>query len=490
MYYPSKKEFIKYAKKGNLIPVYKELIGDMDTPVSIFQRLAGKYPSYLLESVEGGEHVGRYSFLGVNPSVIFKSKGRNISIKKDGKTKAWITDTNPLSELKKVMSEYKPVNIDGLPRFSGGAVGYVGYNVISFFENIPIKENDELGFPDVYFMVTDTLVIFDHVKHLVKIVANAKVEGNAGKVYDESIKKIEGLVRKIRQLRPSSVVEFPKELKPMAVKSNFTKKQYEDIVNNAKEYIRAGDIIQVVPSQRFAVPVKSKPFDVYRALRSVNPSPYMYYIQGEDFHIIGSSPELLVRCEDGIVETRPIAGTRPRGQTPEEDDGLANDLLSDEKERAEHIMLVDLGRNDLGRVCENGTVKVTDLMIIEKYSHVMHLVSNVKGKLRKDKDQFDVLAVTFPAGTVSGAPKIRAMEIISELENIDRGPYAGAIGYFSFSGNLDSAITIRTILMKNKKAYIQAGGGVVADSVPEKEYQETVNKAKAMLKAIELAETF
>ncbi len=490
MYHPSKDEFIKHSKNGNLIPVYKELIGDMDTPVSIFQRLAGKYPSYLLESVEGGEHVGRYSFLGVDPSIIFKSKGREISIKKNGKTKAWITDTNPLSELKKVMSEYKPVNIEGLPRFSGGAVGYVGYKVISFFEDIPIQKNDELEFPDVYFMVTDTLVIFDHVKHLIKIVANAKVEGNAGKVYEESINKIERLVRKIRQLKHPYVAEFPKQMKDVNVKSNFTQKQYENVVNKAKEYIRAGDIIQIVPSQRFTVSVKSKPFDIYRALRSVNPSPYMYYIQGEDFHIIGSSPELLVRCEDGIVETRPIAGTRPRGQTPQEDEKLEKDLIDDEKERAEHIMLVDLGRNDLGRVCENGSVKVTDLMIIEKYSHVMHLVSNVMGKLRKDKDPFDVLAVTFPAGTVSGAPKIRAMEIIGELETIDRGPYAGAIGYFSFSGNLDSAITIRTILIKNKKAYIQAGGGIVADSVPAKEYQETVNKAKAMLKAIQLAETF
>lgn len=490
MYYPNKEEFIKYAKKGNLVPVYREIIGDMDTPVSIFQRLMGKYPGYLLESVEGGEHVGRYSFLGINPSIVFKSKGRKVSITKELKTRTWTTDTNPLLELKKIMAEYKPVSIDGLPRFTGGAVGYIGYNVVSFFENIPADKPDELNFPDVYFMVTDTLVVFDHVKHIIKIVANAKVDKSPSKVYDESIKKIEKLVRQIKIPSKVSVAEFPKKLKEMAVKSNFTKKQYADIVNRAKEYIRAGDIIQVVPSQRFSVPVRSRPFDIYRALRSVNPSPYMYYITGDDFHIVGSSPELLVRCENGIVETRPIAGTRPRGQTPEEDEKLAQDLLSDEKEKAEHIMLVDLGRNDLGRVCENGTVKVTDLMIIERYSHVMHLVSNVAGKLRADKDQFDVLAATFPAGTVSGAPKIRAMEIIDELEKTDRGPYAGAIGYFSFSGNLDSAITIRTILIKNNRAYVQAGGGVVADSVPEKEYQETVNKAKAMIKAIELAETF
>jgi anthranilate synthase component 1 len=490
MYYPSKQEFIEFVKKGNLIPIYRELIGDMDTPVSIFRKIMGKYPGYLLESVEGGEHIGRYSFLGINPSIVLSSKGRNICLVKNGKQEKYTTNENPLAELKKIMSEYRPVNVCGLPRFSGGAVGYVAYNVISFFEDIPKKVNDELDVPDTYFMVTDTLIIFDHVKHVLKVVCNAKIDGDPEKIYNDSIKKIEKLVSQIKKVLPVDVMEFPKMLKKMPVKSNFTKEKYKVIVNKAKEYIRAGDIIQVVPSQRFSVPVSAKPFDIYRALRSVNPSPYMYYIQGEDFQIIGSSPELLVRCEGGIVETRPIAGTRPRGKTPEEDEKLEKDLLSDKKECAEHIMLVDLGRNDLGRVCESGTVKVTDLMVIERYSHVMHIVSNVTGKLKTDKDPFDVLAATFPAGTVSGAPKIRAMQIISELEHVDRGPYAGAIGYFSFSGNLDSAITIRTILVKNKKAYIQAGGGIVADSVPEKEYEETVNKAKAMIKAIELAEGF
>lgn len=492
MYYPSKKEFIKHARKGNLIPVYRELIGDMDTPVAMFQRLVenGDTNGYLLESVEGGEHLGRYSFLGIDPSMVFKSKGKNVQIIEGKKVKSWITETDPLKELKKIMSKYNPVEVKGLPRFSGGAVGYMSYNVVSFFEDIPQENPDELELPDMYFMITDTLIIFDHVQHVIKIIANAKVEGNAKEAYKQSVRKIEKLVERIKKTCLSGVAEFPKKLKSIRAKSNYTKKQYVDIVNKAKKYIRAGDIIQVVPSQRFTVKIRSKPFDVYRALRSVNPSPYMYYIKCGDFHIAGSSPELLVRCENGIVETRPIAGTRPRGKTEEEDRRLEKELLANKKERAEHIMLVDLGRNDLGRVCKSGTVKVTDLMVIEKYSHVMHIVSNVTGKLREDKDQFDVLAATFPAGTVSGAPKIRAMQIINELENLDRGPYAGAIGYFSFSGNLDSAITIRTILIKGKKAYIQAGGGVVADSVPEKEYQETINKAKAMMKAIELAETF
>lgn len=468
MYYPTKQEFIKYAKKGNLIPVYREIIGDMETPVAMFKRLNGDSPGYLLESVEGGEHLGRYSFLGVGPS----------------------KKTNSLDELKKIMSGYKPVAIKGLPRFSGGAVGYIGYNVISLFEDIPQKNPSDLGMPSVYFMITDTLIIFDHVKHVVKIVTNALVDKEPAKVYNEAIKKIEGLVSRIKRHKPPAMVELPREIPRLKVNSNLSKIEFENMVVKAKEYIRAGDIIQVVLSQRFNAKINCDPFNIYRALRSVNPSPYMYYLKGDDFHIIGSSPELLVRCEEGVVETRPIAGTRPRGLTEVEDQRLEHELISNTKERAEHIMLVDLGRNDIGRVCQSGTVKVTDFMIIERYSHVMHIVSNVVGKLRKDKDQFDVLISTFPAGTVTGAPKIRAMEIIDELENLDRGPYAGAIGYFSFSGNLDSAITIRTVVVKGDTAYIQAGAGIVADSVPSREYQETVNKAKGMIRAIELAETF
>lgn len=490
MYYPKKSDFIKYSKRGNLIPVYREIIGDMETPVAMFKRLNENGSGYLLESVEGGEHLGRYSFLGVGPSLIFKSKGRKIQITEGKKNRSWITETNPLDELKKIMSLYKPVAIEGLPRFSGGAVGYIGYNVISFFEDIPQENTDDLELPSMYFMITDTLIIFDHVQHVIKIVTNAKVSGDPKKSYDEAIDKINNLVNKIKRHEPPSMVELPRKTPGANVRSNLRKKEFEEMVVKAKEYIRAGDIIQVVLSQRFSVKISCDPFNIYRALRSVNPSPYMYYIKGDGFHIIGSSPELLVRCEGCVVETRPIAGTRPRGLTEKEDERLEKELLSNIKERAEHIMLVDLGRNDLGRVCQSGSVKVTDFMVIERYSHVMHIVSNVIGKLRKDKDQFEVLISAFPAGTVTGAPKIRAMEIIDELENINRGPYAGAIGYFSFSGNLDSAITIRTVIVKGNTAYIQAGAGIVSDSIPSREYQETVNKAKGMIKAIELAETF
>jgi len=490
MYFPSKSDFNILAKKGNLIPVCREFVGDLDTPVAMFKRLSSEGCSYLLESVEGGEHLGRYSFIGINPSVIFKSKGRRISVIRNGRVKEWDTETNPLSELQNIMDEYRPVEIKGLPRFNGGAVGYIGYGVVSFFENIPQKNKDDLNMPDMYFMIADTMIIFDHVMHVIKVVANASVDGSVAGAYDDAVEKIEALIDKIRRHSPASMMELPKEISQLKVESNLKKSEFEEIVGKTKEYIKSGDIIQAVLSQRFSVKIKSDPFNIYRALRSVNPSPYMYYLKGEDFNIVGSSPELLVRCDGGLVETRPIAGTRPRGMNQEEDDKLSKELLADAKERAEHIMLVDLGRNDLGRVCRNGTVRVTDLMSVEKYSHVMHIVSSVEGVLRKDKDQFDVLMAAFPAGTVSGAPKIRAMEIIDELENLNRGPYAGAVGYFSFSGNMDCAITIRTVVVKNGVAYVQAGAGIVADSNPEQEYWETVNKAKAMIKAIELAERF
>ena len=490
MYYPTKSEFIKHSKHGNIIPVYREIIGDMETPVSIFQRLSEGNNGYLLESVEGGEHLGGYSFIGIDPLATFKAKGRQITVKDNKKTRKWITKSNPLDELKKIMSQYKPVALKGLPRFSGGAVGYLSYNTIRFFEDIPQNKPDDLQFPDMYFLLTDTLIIFDHIQHVIKVVVNAKVDKDPGKVYEKSLKKINAIIERIKKHKMPKMVELKRTVPNLKIKSNFKKKEFEDIVKKGKSYIRNGDIIQVVLSQRFSVKIKKDPFNIYRALRSVNPSPYMYYIKGEDFHIVGSSPELLVRCEDGVVETRPIAGTRPRGKDPKEDEKLEKQLLANKKECAEHLMLVDLGRNDIGRVCRWGSVKVTDFMIIEKYSHVMHMVSNVIGKLRKGEDPFNVLKSTFPAGTVSGAPKIRAMEIIEELENLNRGPYAGAIGYFGFSGNLDSAITIRTVLVKGKTAYIQAGAGIVADSIPSKEYQETVNKAKGMLKAIELAETF
>jgi len=470
MYYPSKQEFKKLSKKGNLIPVYTEILADLETPLSAFMKISdGKY-SYLLESVEGGENIARYSFLGANPSVVFKSDAK----------------ADPLSQIKNLMSCYKFIPLKGLPRFCGGMVGYLGYDAVRFFENIPDKNKDELKIPLAIFVMTDTFLIFDHVKHTIKIVVLAHVKKNVDKVYEESIGKIEQLKSKLaKQLKEK---RKNKKAVSLNVESNFTQKEFENLVQKAKEYIKAGDIIQVVPSQRFKAKITAEPLDIYRALRSINPSPYMYYLNFDNIKIVGSSPEVMVRCEEGNIELRPIAGTRPRGKSEEEDKRLEKELLADTKERAEHIMLVDLGRNDVGRVADFKSVNVDELMVIEKYSHVMHIVSDVIGKLKKGKDVFDVVRATFPAGTVSGAPKIRAMEIIDELENTRRGLYAGAVGYFSFSGNMDTCIAIRTILIKEGTAYIQAGGGIVADSVPAKEYQETVNKAKAMVKAIEMAE--
>lgn len=487
-YYPAKEEFIKLSKRGNLIPVYAEILADFETPLSSFTKIdTGDY-SFLLESVEGGERIARYSFLGSDPSLVFSSKGNSISLREGKKTKTF-TAKDPIEELKKILSQYKYVNVKGLPRFSGGLVGYFGYDIIRFIERIPDKNPDDLKVPDAVFMLTDTILIFDHRDHKIKVVSNVHVKDDASFAYDEAIEKIDRLVKRLKSCpTPAAAASKKHKAVSLKIKSNFTKAEFEKLVIKAKEYIRKGDIIQVVPSQRLEVSITSDPFEIYRALRSINPSPYMYYLKLKDFHLVGASPEIMVRCEEGTVEVRPIAGTRPRGVSEEEDEVLIKDLLSDPKEKAEHIMLVDLGRNDIGRVCDYKTVKVSELMTIEKYSHVMHIVSDVSGKLKKGKDAFDVMRATFPAGTVSGAPKIRAMEIIDELENTRRGTYAGTVGYFSFSGNLDFCITIRTILIKNKTAYIQAGGGIVADSKPEKEYEETMNKAKALLRAIEMTE--
>ncbi|MDO8602553.1 MAG: anthranilate synthase component I [Candidatus Omnitrophota bacterium] len=496
MHYPSKQEFVKLAEKANIIPVYKEILADTLTPVSAFQKIGGGY-SYLLESVEGQEKIARFSFIGIEPSLILKSKGNSIEINKNGRVKKYFTD-DPLKEIEKVMSSFKAAEVKGLPRFSGGMVGYMGYDMVRFFENLPDKNPDNLKIPDSVFMMADSLVIFDHSTHKVKIVINAylaqgfprlrsgQARLKAQGIYEKAVEKIEEIIKKLN--KPEKKQKAKIKSKKRKMESNFTKKEFEGLVKRAKEYIRAGDIIQVVPSQRFHTRLNCGPFDVYRSLRSLNPSPYMYYLNFDELQIVGSSPELLVRCEDGIVETRPIAGTRPRGRSEAEDKKLEEELLADAKERAEHVMLVDLGRNDIGRVCKPGSVKVTDFMFIEKYSHVMHIVSNCKGVLDENKNSFDVLRACFPAGTVSGAPKVRAMEIIDELENTRRGYYAGAVGYFSFSGNMDTCITIRTMLVKGKDAFIQSGGGIVADSIPSKEYQETVNKAKAMVKAIEIAE--
>ncbi|HTY13071.1 MAG TPA: anthranilate synthase component I [Candidatus Omnitrophota bacterium] len=472
MFYPSEQEFTKLAKKGNLIPVYKEIVADMETPVSAYKKIEGEN-SFLLESIEGGENIARYSFLGSNPLKILKFK----------------SGQDPFPKIKKFMAQFQPVRLPGLPRFHGGIIGYFSYDTVRFIENIPAKNPDELKIPDVQFMYTDTILAFDHVKHKIVIISNAHIKSDPEKAYREAVGKIKALEKKLKRTLRSTEFEVPlSEKKEIKVASNFTKEEFMGIVKKAKEYIRAGDIIQVVPSQRFSCGFKGNAFNVYRILRTINPSPYMYYLKFGGFKVVGSSPEVMVRFEDGKAVIRPIAGTRPRGTNEAEDTRLARELLASEKEKAEHIMLVDLARNDLGRVCEPKSVEVTELMTIERYSHVMHIVSNVTGTLQKDKDAIDLFRASFPAGTVSGAPKVRAMEIIDELENTKRGPYAGAVGYFSFSGEMDTCITIRTILLLKGKAYVQAGGGVVADSDPEAEFEETRNKARGMLKAVELAQ--
>ncbi|MBN1871420.1 MAG: anthranilate synthase component I [Candidatus Omnitrophica bacterium] len=484
MIYPSKNEFIRLSKKGNLIPVYKEIAADLETPVSSFIKIDKGDYSYLLESVEGEEKIARYSFLGSDPSIIFKTKGKNIEVIENSKVSRYKTKTDPLDEMKRFMERYEFVKIKGLPRFCGGLVGYIGYDMVRFFEDIPDNNTDDLGIPDSVFMLTDTILIFDHMLHKIKIVSNILIQGDPVKAYDSAVKKIKSIEKQLSANIKSKKAKGSKG--HLKISSNFTEKKFSDIVDKAKEYIKNGDIIQVVLSQRIEAELgKKDPFGIYRNLRSINPSPYMYYLKFKDMKLIGSSPEIMVRCEDRKIELRPIAGTRPRGKDAKEDEELQRELLADPKERAEHIMLVDLGRNDVGRVSQFDTVKVQELMRIEKYSHVMHIVSDIVGTLSKTCNEYDVVRASFPAGTVTGAPKIRAMEIIDELENVKRGPYAGCVGYFSFSRNVDTCITIRTILVKKKKAYIQAGAGIVADSEPKKEYKETLNKAMALIKAIE-----
>jgi len=490
MYYPSKKEFIKLAKKGSVIPVYREISADFETPLSAFIKIDDKKHSFLLESVEGGEKIGRYSFLSSSPSAVIESKGCRVKITYKQKTIV-LDKAKPLDEIARFMSRFKFVKVNGLPRFCGGLIGYIGYDIIRFIEKIPDTCKDDLNLPDLRLMLTDTLIIFDRVSHTIKIVSNSFIKNNkkisAVRAYDNAVKSIDRLAAKIE--RPLKINLAPIGKAPGAVKinTNISKSDFKKNILKAKEYIRSGDAIQIVLSQRFHTDFRKDPVNMYRALRSINPSPYMFYLSFKDFKLIGSSPEIMVRGEDGIAEVRPIAGTRPRGRNSREDMLLEKELLNDKKERAEHLMLVDLGRNDLGRVCKPGSVKVNDFMLIERYSHVMHIVSDCTGSLLSKSNPISLLKASFPAGTVTGAPKIRAMEIIDELESTKRGPYAGCVGYISFSGNLDTCITIRTVLLKGGKAYMQAGAGIVADSIPEKEYQETVNKAKGMLKAVAIA---
>jgi anthranilate synthase component 1 len=485
MYYPSFDAFKAKASQGNLIPVYREIMADLETPVAAFLKLDRGDFSFLLESVEGGEKWGRYCFLGGEPSIVFQSKGRRVEITRDGHTEVQ-EGVDPLEALKQLMGEFHPVEVEGLPRFFGGAVGYLSYDMVRFFERLPDQTVDDLNVPDSMFMLTDTIVIFDHMLQKIKVVSNALVDGPLEKTYQQAIAKIEQLITRLRQPPPPRPTrQLPAG--PLTLTSTFTKEAYEQVVERAKEYIRAGDIIQVVPSQRLEAAIDVDPFDIYRTLRTVNPSPYMFYLKFRDLRLVGSSPEVNVRLEGSLIELRPLAGTRRRGRHATEDLEITAELMQDPKERAEHIMLVDLGRNDVGRVAKIGSVKVTELLQVEKYSHVMHLVSHVVGELAEGKDCYDVMRATFPQGTVSGAPKIRAMEIIEELEPTKRGPYAGAVGYFSYSGNMDTCIALRTMTVKDNSAFVQAGGGVVADSVPELEYEETLNKARALIRAIELA---
>ncbi len=492
MYSPDLEEFVARSRRGNLIPVYREILADLETPVSAFLKIGGRPHSFLLESVAGGEQIGRYSFIGGDPFLVLKTHGREVEVVRDGRleTRTLAEGQDPLHLLKQLLEEFRFVQDPDLPPFCGGAVGYLGYDVVRFFERLPDLNPNDRGLPESYFVFTDTLLIFDHVKHRIKVLCLARVDGDPQAAYFQAVEKIEQLVNALKAPLPYERLEQePRENEgELQVSSIPSREDHEAAVLKAKEYIAAGDIIQVVLSRRMEVEVSASPFQIYRALRSVNPSPYMFFLQFEDCQLIGASPEILVTERQGRVVTRPIAGTIRRGKTPEEDARLEAELLADPKERAEHIMLVDLHRNDIGRVCEYGSVHVDQLMVTEKYSHVIHIVSNVVGKLRSETDGFDLIRATFPAGTLSGAPKIRAMEIIEELEPVKRGPYGGVIGYFSFSGDIDTAITLRTIVMQNRKAYIQAGGGIVADSDPAAEYQETVNKAGALMRAIELAE--
>ena len=473
MYYPTLDEVRQLKKHGNLVPIYYELMADLETPVSAYLKIARGNYSFLLESVEGGERLGRYSFIGTEPSFVLKTGSEN--------------PVDPLALVEKEFNQFRLVPIAGLPRFHGGLVGYLSYEVARYFERLPSPDHDPLGLPESMLMMVDTLLVFDHLTHKIKVVSHARLDGDIEKSYLQATSKIDSLVDRLRQPVPPEVL--PADSAPRSpVSSNLSQAEFESRVSQAKDYIYAGDIIQVVVSQRLAKPTQANPFAIYRALRSINPSPYMYFLHLDNVHIVGASPELLVRVEDGVVSNHPIAGTRPRGKNAAQDMALEEELRSDDKERAEHIMLVDLGRNDIGRISKPGTVEVTQLMDVERYSHVMHLVSHVQGKLRNGLSPLSALRACFPAGTVSGAPKIRAMEIIAELEPDKRGPYAGAVGYFDFSGNLDTAIAIRTIVITNGVAYVQAGGGIVADSIPEREYQESLHKAQALLTAIEKAE--
>ena len=486
MVQPDFKTFSKLARQGNLIPVYERFTADLLTPVGAHLRIAhGAKYSFLLESIEGGENIARHTFAGANPEEVFRARGRICKLETGGREIHF--DDDPIEQMRRLTARYHPVRVPGLPPLIGGAIGYFAYDMVRLVEKIPASGRDDLGLDDCVMMFFHGLIVFDHVQHRIWVIRNVFTEGKGSlrEKYHSARREIQSVRRKLegplpRRARSSRGGK-------LRVQSNMTRSQYLAAVRKAKAYIRAGDIFQVVPSQRFSARTTADPFEIYRALRVVSPSPYMYFLKLDDVSVVGSSPEMLVKVQGRDIFYRPIAGTVPRGRDENEDRALEAKLLADPKERAEHIMLVDLGRNDLGRVCEYGSVKPERLMFVERYSHVMHLVSSLRGRLREGVDCFEALMSCFPAGTLSGAPKIRAMEIINELEPTRRGIYAGAILYLDFSGNLDSCIALRTLVAKKGRVYIQAGGGVVADSVPEREYQETVNKARAVVKALEIA---
>ena len=481
MYHPSLEEIKAHAGEGSLIPIYRSINADLETPVSAYLKVAKPPYSFLLESVTGGENIGRYSFIGTEPYRVLKTG--------PGEDNG---EVDPLILVQEEMNRHKLIPVPGLPRFHGGGVGYLAYDTIHYFEpRVPIMPDDPQGLPESVFMFSDTLLIFDHIRHDIKIVSHVRINGDLEAEYNNAVSKIDELAERLSRplVLPDELIKPPaQETTSSEVESNFTRERYHEAVEKCIEYIYAGDVIQVVNSQRYSRKTNVHPFQIYRSLRSVNPSPYMYYLNLDNFQIVGAAIETVAQVQDGIVATHPIAGTRPRGQTPEEEVALADELRNSEKQRAEHIMLVDLGRNDIGKVSVPGTVRVTQLMEIERFSHVMHLVSHVEGKLKPDLTVYDALRSCFPAGTVSGAPKIRAMEIIAEVEAEKRGPYGGAVGYFSFSGNMDTALVLRTGIYKDGVMYIQAGGGVVADSIAEDEYMETRHKSGALLRAIDLAE--
>jgi len=486
MVVPNFDDFAQLSRQGNVVPIYREILGDLETPVSAYIKLAARSPSFLLESVEGGEKWGRYSFLGLHPSLVVKVAGEEVILKtKDGEERQ-PHGGDPLARLRDVLHRYQAVRLPELPRFYGGLVGYLSYDMVRYIERLPNLASDH-GMPEAIFLLTDHLLIFDNVRHTIKVVALVHIDPaqSLETLYEQGVAAIEAIIARLRA--PYAFAAAGPADGQVELTSNVTRDRFEEMVRQAKEYIAAGDAIQIVLSQCFRTPWRREPFDLYRALRCINPSPYMFYLNLEDLILAGASPEILVRLEENKVELRPIAGTRRRGETPEQDQALEEELLTDPKERAEHIMLVDLGRNDVGRVAAIGSVKVTELFAVERYSHVMHIVSHVEGRLAPGKDALDVLAASFPAGTVSGAPKVRAMEIIEELEPTRRGPYAGAVGYLGFSGNMDLCITIRSLTIHQGQVYLQVGAGIVADSDPASEYQETVNKAMAMVRALEMA---